>query len=464
MLALGEPTGMKPAICVSYVNTYLKQHWRPAFSAALLLAFGLRLAVLLAADPTAAERSASSERHGHVASRISFTTGDAANYDEMARNLIAGRGLVYGEEDEDKASRPPLYPLFLAFLYVCFGRSALTVGLAHVILGVATCAIVGRLAKQGLGPVAGLLAIIGVAGEPQLLKWSTRAYSETLMVLLVALLVMSHLWAADRKSFWPAAVAGVSVGIASLCRQTILPFALFGGVWLAFKWSRQAYPVVRNTAMYVLAVALVMIAYGTRNYLVQGAPTPLTTKAGGIASGNNSPSAKTIWEDPPRMESGYRGFGQGFESSRRAKQAPARVPNASPLSRHELGRRDFLRFVCVHPLRYLELSISRVMYMWNLWPTPPPSLLFFAAYWIFLLLAVMGGIAYWKRSDLVQLSVLIILCNTLVHGATWAIPRYRVPVVPWVIVLAVVGVLVLIGSRAQDAPQPATECNAIQPD
>jgi len=47
--------------------------------------------------------------------------------------------------------------------------------------------------------------------------------------------------------------------------------------------------------------------------------------------------------------------------------------------------------------------------------------------------------------------VLLVLCCTLVHGATWAIPRYRVPVVPWVVALAVVGALFLI-KAGPDAP------------
>jgi len=86
------------------------------------------------------------------------------------------------------------------------------------------------------------------------------------------------------------------------------------------------------------------------------------------------------------------------------------------------------------------------MYLWNLWPTPPPSIIFFVAYWIFLGMALIGGVVYWRRSGLVQIAVLLTLSYTLVHGATWAIPRYRLPVVPWVIVLAIIGGLALVGA------------------
>jgi len=378
-------------------GTYLDRHWTMLFSIALLIALGLRLVIMFQGQPNSARDSGSPDEYSYVSPRLSFTQGDAANYDQMARNFLAGRGLVYGEHDEHKASRPPLYSLFLAFLYALFGRSLLAVGLAHVCLGVGTCAIVGLLARRYLSPAAGLLSMLGTAAEPQLLKWSASVYSETLMVFLVALLVLAHLWAARRESIWPAIIAGLSIGIAALCRQTILPFFLFGAVWLGFKWSQRPSPVVRNLAVYLLSIALIISPYAIRNYMVQGAATPLTTKAGGILSGNNNPSARTIWEDPPKMEIGYRGFGQGFDTRHREKPTPAQKVETVPLQQHQARQVQFLQFVRGHPLRYLELCISRVMYMWNLWPTPPPSMIFFAVYWLMLVVACVGAIAYWKR-------------------------------------------------------------------
>ncbi len=436
---------MKTDKYVWTIHNWINRHWSALFAICLLFSIGLRLGIILLGQPTSSQQS-DHRRYTYVSPRLSFTEGDAANYDQMARNLLAGRGLVYGEHNQYKAARAPLYPLLLALLYAVFGRSALTVGLAHVVLGVGTCTVVGLVGRRYLGPAVGLLGMLGTAAEPQLLKWSTRVYSETLMVLLVALVVLIHLWAARRESIWPAIIAGLSIGIATLCRQTILPFVLFGGAWLGFQWSQKSYPVVRNLCAYLLIVPLTLAPYTVHNYMVQGAATPLTTKAGSIVWGNNNPSAKTIWEDPPKMEVGYRGFGQGFDSRRRTIEGQSQETELPPLAKHERGTVKFLQFVLAQPLRYLELCVSRVMYMWNLWPTPPPSIIFFAMYWLLLAIAVIGALVYWKHSALVQISALLVVCNTLVHAATWAIPRYRVPVVPWVLMLAIVGGLSLIGA------------------
>lgn len=97
--------------------------------------------------------------------------GDSAEFDLLARNLLAGRGLSYGEPWEPSARRTPLYPLLLAGETALAGSPQGSQALSHLsllllqaLLDVGTVALTGWLAWQAWrSPWAGLVAGLGWA-------------------------------------------------------------------------------------------------------------------------------------------------------------------------------------------------------------------------------------------------------------------------------------------------------------
>lgn len=76
----------------------------------------------------------------------STLTGDSAQYDEYARNLLAGKGYVCGKGLF--AHRPPGYPLFLALIYSVFSYSLFAVKIVQCFLNALTCVITYFVGKK----------------------------------------------------------------------------------------------------------------------------------------------------------------------------------------------------------------------------------------------------------------------------------------------------------------------------
>ena len=94
----------------------------------------------------------------------------------------------------------PLYGWFLAGLYFPFGRSWLAVGIAQVVVAVATALVVfeigSRLRSTGVGLVAALIATL----HPYVIWHDVHLNREVLDGLVLAVLALCALAAYERRS------------------------------------------------------------------------------------------------------------------------------------------------------------------------------------------------------------------------------------------------------------------------
>jgi Tfp pilus assembly protein PilF len=163
---------------------------------------------------------------------------DEQKHHEWAQSIAAGSGLP-----EPFAGRPffraPLYYYLLAGLYKLVGPNLAVARLAGCVLGAATCLLIARLGLTlgGLrvGVIAGLLAAVYwpmVVFDTQLLTVGLELF---LNVLLLLLLVVAP--ANGRRWYWLS--CGVVFGLAALARPNILALApgIVLWLWLAHKWQ-----------------------------------------------------------------------------------------------------------------------------------------------------------------------------------------------------------------------------------
>lgn len=153
---------------------------------------------------------------------------DAVAYDQIARNLLAGKGF-------SKDSAPPYlpnstitpgYPGFVAGIYAVFGRSPLAVILIQIALNVLVLAVLYRFIRQRWGSRPALWMGIFFAADLNMAMFVAQETSETLFtVLLIAALIMM-LKSFEEKRFGFAVAAGALLGAATLVRPVALYFAL----------------------------------------------------------------------------------------------------------------------------------------------------------------------------------------------------------------------------------------------
>jgi hypothetical protein len=204
--------------------------------------------------------------------------------DRFAETFVAS-GTFGFLPDVPSAYTQPLYAFFLSALYWPFGRTWLVVGLAQIVVAVATALLVvelgGRLRSLTLGVVAALIATL----HPYVVWHDVHVNREILDGLLVVALALLALLAYERRSLGLAAAAGAISGLAILgnSRLLLLPLALAPFVaWRVRPGTR----ALAAGAVLVLAAALVVAPWAIRNRVQVGC-LAVTTDARALWKANN---------------------------------------------------------------------------------------------------------------------------------------------------------------------------------
>ena len=208
-------------------------------------------------------------------------------YRTIAVNLLEGHGYSsdtrapYGPSE----AAAPAYPLFIATVYLLFGRSARAVTLVQAFLDLATCILVAfasfSLAPPCLKDRAALTAL-GLYGLcwPTIV-WLTRIQSEGLTLFFMMLAVAFCALAISSKRFLPWFAAGVAVGLAILTRPDSVLLLTGVGLFLIIQLAR-----LRDRRMALgflgccLGVGLALAPWLVRNYVALNKFQPLASEYG----------------------------------------------------------------------------------------------------------------------------------------------------------------------------------------
>jgi 4-amino-4-deoxy-L-arabinose transferase-like glycosyltransferase len=151
-----------------------------------------------------------------------WVSGDSAWYLRVARNIAVNHifsSSADGINVAPTAFRPPLYPTLIAALWFGNSEPSFAVLLLQVLLGTATVTLCYLMARDQFGRGVALLAATGMALAPMTGRFTAVILSETLFTFLLTLGVF--LW--GRKRY---VSTGIVFGVAALTRVTLLPFVV----------------------------------------------------------------------------------------------------------------------------------------------------------------------------------------------------------------------------------------------
>jgi len=367
---------------------------------------------------------------------------DTVEYLHLADNIRLGYGPVLGERraEPDLIPRMPGYPVLLAGVQILFGRGLLAPRLVQALLGTAAAGLVYLLARQLFGEREALVAAAIVAVYPIFVLFTILVLSETLFNALV-LGGLGCLALAYRRTDAGWAVAGgVVFGLATLVRASFLPFVVLAAAgWAA---ARRFQPAAAwRAGLMVVAFAAAMTPWVLRNWRVTGGHLVVTTLRAGASlyEGLNPRADGGPMMDRINWDEGTRGMSQ--------------------LQRNEHWRRLGLDYAWEHPGRTVVLAAKKLFRFWNLVPNvaqfriPVLCVALGAPYAMVMLLALVGLVRSWRRGDVALILLLPVVYYSLVHMIFVGSVRYRMPVMPLVIVLGAHG-LVGLWSRWRRAADP----------
>jgi 4-amino-4-deoxy-L-arabinose transferase-like glycosyltransferase len=371
---------------------------------------------------------------------------DSRDYDSTARSLLAGNG--FQEESGRRASRAPGYPLFLAGAYA--------VGLDHrgayVLQSVAdavTCVLIALLGMRLGGRRVGLWAGAGGVIFPFFIFFSGILLAETLFMLSLvgAVLLLEgclrRYAEAPRRAVVLAALAGVAAGCGVHLRSSFILFPFFLlPFWLIIS-TRRARAFGLWVVMTVL-VAVVLAPWVVRNYRLFHHVIPTTLQVGESLYEANSPYA----DGGPAMdridwveERGGVMMGE-FENN-------------------EYYKNKALEYIREHPGRTVALAFEKMRRFWNPMSNHSPYRRpLYAAVGLLAnvpiyLLAIVGLVRWRKRRAEIALLLTPVLYYAGLHAVFVGSVRYRVPVMPFLIVLAAAGLAGLFRGRTADEGEAA---------
>ncbi len=371
----------------------------------------------------------------------------------------------------DAFFRAPLYPYFLAGLYK-LGLGLFGARVAQVVLGSASCGFVFLLARrllksrqQATGLADRTRERVAVASGLVMAAYPLAVYFDgellipSLLVFLVLLgMVLLYRSLENGRQWW---LPGLVFGLAAIARPNVLAFVAVFAVWLLVKYRSKVWS---RLGWFLGAVCIVIAPVTVRNYVVSGTFVPIAWQAGTNFYIGNNPESDGVTAIVPGTRGSW--WGGYFDVKTQAEKALGRELKGAEIDRYWLGQGlDFWR---KQPLRALwlvvrktylllsgyEVSNNRNIYYYKRFTFL--SLLIFQTVFLkfpfgLLLPLALVGIYLGRSIARRWMPVFLFLVSFgLSFVAFFVTARYRMPMVPFLIVLAVYGVTRLAKARGRE--------------
>jgi 4-amino-4-deoxy-L-arabinose transferase-like glycosyltransferase len=374
-------------------------------------------------------------------------TLDSRFYDEIARGVAAG-----GWSPGTAFFQAPLYPWVLGVVYAAFGPSQAAAKLLQILLSVASCWLIYRIAGRTFDRTVATVALAISAIYGMYLYFANELLVVTLIVFLdlLGIDLLLRASADGRRILWGA--AGTVFGLSAIARPTVLPFVAAACLWIIVSARRSGKMAValRNCAVFALGVALPIAPIALHNSMMDGDLVLISSSGGFNFYIGNNPQSDGVTAAAPGLRPD-RG-GAYSDQARAAREALGRV-DATPreisdywydrgwrhiksdprwaarhtaykafvlINAHEVSNNRVIEFVTRHSTVFTWASLKL---------------------WLVLPLAIAGVVLGGGRSQ--QRSILLIF--VVVYSAT-IIPffinaRFRLPVVAILIVFSAAAVV-----------------------
>jgi 4-amino-4-deoxy-L-arabinose transferase-like glycosyltransferase len=207
----------------------------------------------------------------------------ADGYDEIAANLVSGKGYRFRPDTAKTLTREPGFPILLAGIFIVFGKNFTAVKLANMLLAFAAACLMTQIARRlSSSQVLMLGSPLLFLFHPGTLIAESRGGSEILFTFLLTLFILTVYRALKSGTWWDYLVSGGVLGLTLLVRSTpiLFPLVLLGYLLV---FERQANPkvaVFRNITAMGIAMFVVLSPWIIRNYAQTGKFVPTASVLG----------------------------------------------------------------------------------------------------------------------------------------------------------------------------------------
>jgi 4-amino-4-deoxy-L-arabinose transferase-like glycosyltransferase len=326
------------------------------------------------------------------------------------------------------ATHPPLYTGFIAAVLGVFrSPNPLSVLVLQCALGAGSVVLLRRMAERLTDAETARWAALWVAIDPALIFFTPQLQTETLFVAMELVFFAGLLKLLDEPLSWRLVLLGVWGGLCALCRSVFgaYPGILFLALWRTKGFARAfAFCAVLGIGWFVPN-----IVWTARNYRKYGGFVPMSAQMGWTL---------------------YEGFSLDRDEVRRRPYDMAEEAKARGLSDPREEGRYFMAktkaFVAEHPLAALKIVAGKAFLYWRPFPYDPHAWWQRDALGIYYVIVFAFGLAglfaLRGRPEWAPVWSLFVYLS-MVHAVFFTSLRYRLPLEPFLCLLAAAGALKL---------------------
>ena len=264
---------------------------------------------------------------------------DYLAYWQLAQSLAEGGPYFNGSR---YAYLPPGLPLLLAPFIVVIGQTAAAYIVANLLLFIAACLVLWRLASMLFDERVARLALLLLVVWPNYWMLANLPNKEMALVMLLPLGVLLYLTAlrSERRGKRLALLvaSGAALGMASLCQPTAL---LFASVFAcaAIMLESSALKSVGRLAVVCIAMAVTVAPWIVRNYHLFGVVAVSSAAGESLYNGAHD------------------GSGGGWSSGIREKYRA--LSHLSEMEASDALRREAMDWIKSHPVEFAILAVKK---------------------------------------------------------------------------------------------------------
>ena len=369
---------------------------------------------------------------------------DARAYHERALEILSGGWIGDGVFYQD-----PLYPYFLAGVYGLFGGGSAAVLFAQALLDAGTAWLVYRIARWVFDYPTAVIAG-GLAATYKLCFYYDVQLLKVALTLFLITWALSLTIRAERRGGRAWFAAGASLGLAALTRGNYVLFPPLLLLWIGVANRSAPRRGALAAAWLGLGLATAILPVTLRNYAVGGDWVLITSQAGqNFYIGNHRANDTGRYNAPAFVTANPR-----YEEANFRAEAERRTGRSMRPSEHSrFWLREALREIGADPGRFGRHAARKAALFLNHYEVPDNQSYYFfrehvtpilklplPTYGALLPLAGIGMLLGWRRRGAAPL-LLFFASTALSVVLFYNFSRYRMPVVPVVIVFAAAGAM-----------------------
>ena len=364
-------------------------------------------------------------------------------YVKGADTLVNGQGF---SDPSFPVYTPPLYSVLIAAGTVLFGNGIYAIKVLQIVADALTSVLLYLIARRVFNDLTAVLAGTLWSLYPFAIYATLYIGTEVFFTSFIALFLLCIVYSLDKDKWYVYCGAGICLGLATMIRGTtqFLPLILPVALWLLRSKNSHW---LRNSTLSLLCFLIVIFPWAIRNYIVLHEVIPVGANSTVMLYGTYEP---LLTIDTRQAE-----LVRIFE----AAKAKGIVPPGEDRGPSE--RDGFLAKVAIDnyrerlktdPLGLVTFMMQKFFRLWYSTESGNNHGITLAVNAGIYALALVGVVVALKNKNIMAIMLMgLVAYFVVIHWLTLPLFRYMLPVMPYVLTLAAVGMGFIIEKKWPEA-------------